>query len=211
MTECHLPPLGAFMYRKSPVSWSKHVDFIIYDLLILQMAFVIAYFIRQGSVHVYQDSAYRMMSVIIALIHLCVSIFTESYKNVLRRGYMVEFFASVRHVLIVVAGEVFFLFFTKSSVSYSRLNLAYFIITSICLMYTWHCIWKKVLVKNLLKTKEKHILLLVSDEKRAAATLDIMEKQLMLDYTVCGVVLTDGNGDVKKIHGVPSGRSGCYI
>lgn len=203
MTQRRVFPFGVCMYRKSPVSWSKHVDFILYDLLIFQIAFVISYFIRQGSVYAYQDPVYRVIAVIVGLMHLCVSIFTESYKDVLRRGYMAELFASTKHVLLVVAGEVFFLFFTKSSMSYSRLNLAYFIIISIIMTYGWHCIWKKVLVKNLLNTKEKHIMLLVADEIRAAATLDTMERQLMLDYIVCGVVLLDGDGNVQKIHGVP--------
>lgn len=191
------------MYRKSPVSWSKHIDFILCDLFILQIAFIFAYYVRQGSVNVYQDPVYSVMAVIVSLMHLFVSIFTESYKDILRRGYMVEFFASVSHVLLVVAGEVFFMFFTKSSISYSRLNLAYFSVSAVIMTYAWHCIWKKLLKKNLLNTKEKHIMLLVANKKRAAAVLNTMTQQMMLAHSVCGVILTDGDQNTKTIHGVP--------
>ena len=99
---------------------------MLFDLFYLQIAFVLAYYLRQGSIHVYQDALYRTMAVMIGLAHVCVSVFTESYKDVIRRGYMVEFFDTAKHMLLILSAEIAFLFFTKSGEGFSRLNLIYF-------------------------------------------------------------------------------------
>ena len=36
------------MYKKSPQGWLKHWDFILVDIICLQLAFVVAYFVRMG-------------------------------------------------------------------------------------------------------------------------------------------------------------------
>lgn len=36
------------MYKKSPQGWLKHWDFILLDIFCLQLAFVVAYLVRQG-------------------------------------------------------------------------------------------------------------------------------------------------------------------
>lgn len=59
------------MYRKNLQGWSKHLDFMILDLISLQAAFVIAYMIRFGFVELwnpYLDGIYRNMAIVIALI-----------------------------------------------------------------------------------------------------------------------------------------------
>ena len=37
------------MYRKNANGWLKHIDFIILDMICLQIAFVLAYFIKNGN------------------------------------------------------------------------------------------------------------------------------------------------------------------
>lgn len=43
------------MYKKSPQGWLKHWDFILLDIICLQLAFVVAYFARQGFDNPYSD------------------------------------------------------------------------------------------------------------------------------------------------------------
>ena len=51
------------MYRKDSVRWIKHVDFIILDLICLQMAFVLAYAFSGYGANPYQLILYRNMAV----------------------------------------------------------------------------------------------------------------------------------------------------
>lgn len=43
------------MYKKSPQGWLKHWDFILLDIFCLQLAFVVAYLVRQGLENPYSD------------------------------------------------------------------------------------------------------------------------------------------------------------
>lgn len=74
------------MYRKNTKGWLKHIDFIILDLVCLQIAFVLAYFIRNGNINLYNDFLYRNMAIIIELIDLMVLLLFGTLKGVLKRG-----------------------------------------------------------------------------------------------------------------------------
>lgn len=56
------------MFKKSKNGWSKHIDFILLDLAILELSFLFAYYFREGSVHLLDNSLYRNMALIIALL-----------------------------------------------------------------------------------------------------------------------------------------------
>ena len=53
------------MYRKNANGWLKHIDFIILDMICLQIAFIMAYFIKNGNIHLYNNFLYRNMAIII--------------------------------------------------------------------------------------------------------------------------------------------------
>lgn len=41
------------MYRKNANGWLKHIDFMILDMICLQLAFMMAYFIKNGNICIY--------------------------------------------------------------------------------------------------------------------------------------------------------------
>lgn len=63
------------MYRKNTNRWLKHIDFIILDMICLQIAFIMAYFIKNGNIHLYNDFLYRNMAIILELADLMVLLF----------------------------------------------------------------------------------------------------------------------------------------
>ena len=79
------------MYRKNANGWLKHIDFIILDMICLQIAFVVAYFIKNGNIHLYNNFLYRNMAIIIELADLMVLLIFGTLKGVLKRGYYQEF------------------------------------------------------------------------------------------------------------------------
>ena len=78
------------MYQTEKSSWWKHWDFIVLDIICLQIAYVISFMIRHGWIFPYKLEAYKDLGVILALIELCAGFFLESYKDVIRRGYFEE-------------------------------------------------------------------------------------------------------------------------
>lgn len=85
------------MYRKNANGWLKHIDFIILDMICLQIAFVMAYFIKNGNIHLYNNFLYRNMAIIIELADLMVLLIFGTLNGVLKRGYYQEFVKTLKH------------------------------------------------------------------------------------------------------------------
>ena len=51
------------MYRKDSEGWLKHADFIVLDMICLQLAFILAYAFRGYGFNVYGDILYRNMAI----------------------------------------------------------------------------------------------------------------------------------------------------
>lgn len=63
------------MYKKSPQGWLKHWDFILLDIVSLQAAFIIAYFIRFGLKNPYGEYFYRSEAFVFVLCQIAVLFF----------------------------------------------------------------------------------------------------------------------------------------
>lgn len=135
------------MYRKNTKGWLKHIDFIILDLICLQISFVLAYFIRNGSVHLYDVFLYRNMAIIIELIDLMVLLLFGTLKGVLKGGHYKEFVKTLNHVLIVGLFAVLYLFTIQKGILFSRFVLFLAIAIYLVLTYIVREIWK-VHIKN---------------------------------------------------------------
>ena len=79
------------MYRKDTEEWLKHIDFIILDLICLQVAYVLAYAASGYSFNLYATLIYRNMAVFLELANLLVIFTYGTMKNVLKRGHYQEF------------------------------------------------------------------------------------------------------------------------
>ena len=75
------------MYKKGSKGWLKHFDFILLDMICLQIAFLLAYVIRHDSGSPYIVPLYRNMAIFMELLDIVVMFFYETLSNVLKRGY----------------------------------------------------------------------------------------------------------------------------
>ena len=101
------------MYRKNSNGWVKHWDFIILDLVALQLAYISSYVLRMGTSDLYHNGLYLNIGIIIILIDICTAFFTEPYHGIMRRGYFVEFKNVLKHVFIVSVLVIVYLFMSK--------------------------------------------------------------------------------------------------
>lgn len=108
------------MYQKNGSSWLKHLDFIILDLICMEVSFLLSYVFRNGKMFRLSDDNYRDVEIILLFIFFVVVFFNESYSGILRRGYFKEFVAVFKHVTYIIATMLVYLFFVKQSSTYSR-------------------------------------------------------------------------------------------
>ena len=191
------------MYKKSPQGWLKHWDFILLDIFCLQLAFVVAYLVRQGLENPYSDQIYRTVAFVFMLCQIVVMFLGQSYQDILKRGYYIEFTKTAKHVLMVMLLSVLYLFATQQAVSYSRLTLFYTAFLYLCFDYVGR-VWHKenVLKKNATKKKEKSMVVVVSLAE-AKETIEKILSAPIQNFSINGIALIDDNPGVKEIAGIP--------
>ena len=193
---------GKRMYKKSPQGWLKHWDFILLDIFCLQLAFVVAYLVRQGLENPYSDQIYRTVAFVFMLCQIVVMFLGHSYQDILKRGYYIEFTKTAKHVLMVMLLSVLYLFATQQAVSYSRLTLFYTAFLYLCFDYVGR-VWHKenVLKKNATKKKEKSMVVVVSLAE-AKETIEKILSAPIQNFSINGIALIDDNPGVKEIAGI---------
>ena len=132
------------MYRKKTSSWLKHWDFILLDLILLELSYLLAHWLHHGTAYYREAPLYRNVFFAIAAIDLVVGLMMGSYKGILRRGYWLETKAVAKHAIIVTVCVIAYLFAMKESSNYSRVVIFAFPIISICVLYIGRILLKKM-------------------------------------------------------------------
>ena len=89
------------MYRRDSKGWLKPLDFMVLDLRVLQISFVLSYVLRHGLHNPYHVSVYANMDMFLMLCDLVIIFFTEPFRNILKRGYYREFEAILQQTLFL--------------------------------------------------------------------------------------------------------------
>jgi len=190
------------MYKLMRHSWIKHLDFILSDLVCMQISLLISYMIRYGRVP-YITWEYRYWGIFLVLMHFCIVLFTECYSGVLRRGYLQRFKAVLKYNLILMSGMLAFLFFTKQSYEYSRFMLFIFFILNCFFMYVTHVMLKHYIVKVAKAGKNSEYLLLIT---KKSMVQENVERLLTNEYSALklkGIVIIDEDMTGQRVCGVP--------
>lgn len=191
------------MYKKAAQGWLKHWDFILLDIICLQIAFIIAYFLRQGGGNPYADPLYRSEAISFILCQIVVVFFSQSYQGILKRGYYSEFTKTVKHVGMVMLLSMAYLFVTQQSGDFSR--IVFFITAGIYLAiaYIVRILWKKCVLRRNLTDKRKRSMVLVVASDEAEVTIQRMLSGPVQDFTITGIAFMDDSFKGDTFNGIP--------
>lgn len=179
------------MYRKISSSWFKHWDFILLDLIVLQVIYVVSIMCRNGFVNPYGQDIYRQEAIILCLADICTVFFTEEYSGIMRRGYFQEFKAALKHVLIVYLMMISYLFLMKRGEDFSRISLVIFVIFGFAGLYLERLLWKIYLLKHKKVFYAKRAILILTTRDRAERVVQTVLKNTYNELEVRGVILAD--------------------
>lgn len=190
------------MYSRLTNRWLKHWDFILLDIICLQVSFLLAFIIRHGLTNSYMVATYRSEAVILFVCQLLAVFLGETFSGVLKRGYYIEFASTVKHVIFVMGVALVLLFVTKETGTYSRLVFGITAVLYACISYVSRLILKYHLKKNVVK-KNQSSLIIVTTQKKAEETITNLEKQAYQQYLIKGVCLLDKVCNATQIKGHP--------
>ncbi|MDR1018571.1 MAG: sugar transferase [Lachnospiraceae bacterium] len=133
------------MYRKRSEGWTKHWDFMLADLITMELAFVFAYFIRHGLNSPFAIGLYRQEAIVLVIMELMVVFLTSTFSGVLRRTKYMELGVTFRQVAFTMGLSMLYLVSTKQAQNYSRITFAMTGVIYFCLSYVVRVILKRII------------------------------------------------------------------
>lgn len=192
-------------------SWWKHLDVILLDLVAIIASFVGAYGFWVGEFYTFKLSSYTSYLLIVILLHLFIAFFNRSYSDFIQRGYLMEVRRVSVHMLILASCIWAYLVFSKTSEDYSRVFLAWFLISAEVLMVVIHVFWKHNLrVKFTKKTNLNSLLVITMSDKAEACIRGLKERKFPTFY-IKGIVLMDADAKGREIADVPVVTDGAGL
>lgn len=183
-------------------SRTKHLDFIILDMICVEISFLLAYYIRLGDSKEPAPGNYYMMNILIVIIHIAIVFYTESYSGIVRRGYLKELKNVAIYNCELLAIVLVVLFFSKQSSDYSRIIMGVFFLLNNILMFVIRCIRKNYLGKVSKKNKKRSKMLLVTTKNRLEEMVIGLQSYNYSPFFVEGIVVLDENMEGTLVYNV---------
>lgn len=190
------------MNLKPGKGWLKHADFIILDILCLQLSFVLAHWLIMGVRNPYEVYSYRYLAAILFFAQVVVTLFGYNYKGILRRGYIKEAGRILQYAISILIVAVVFLFLIHESATVSRLQFGWTMVIYIVLGYIARILNKRWLLnrkstKGVIR-KGKSLVLITSGALVDEAMGKLANDIIYIDYFVSGIILMDGDFNAVK-------------
>lgn len=190
------------MYRRATKGWLKHLDFMILDLLCLHMAFIMAFWIRNGMQNPYGDIVYRRVAILLTLIQVTIVIFFETLKNVLKRGYYREFAMTVKQACLIELLLTFYLFAMQEGMTFSRATLYLLGVLYVVLAYAVRLVWKGYLDDKMTGIGKRSLLIVTVDSMMDQVVNNIQSHNYEM-FRLAGIAVINRDLTGEEIDGVP--------
>ena len=174
------------------------------DLISLLLAFVLSYRFKFGNFDFLLREEWLRFLVIVFLLNIVITFYTDPYSGILRRSYYEEIYKSA--MLAVLNGTVtsVILYLFKIGARYSRelvlVMYAVYFLLSVVVKY----VWKKLLVTGRIRLRisgKVPLFIIANGRSAASAIRNTLAGDFRL-YDIRGVFLADGAGP-ERIEGVP--------
>lgn len=188
------------MYKRNAQGWSKHIDFMLLDILIIQLSYMLAYYFRFHK-WVYFNHSYRNLGILLLLADLLVIVLNNSLHDVIKRSYTRELIEFGKHSIYVFAIVLFYLVSSQQDVYYSR-----FVLGGTALMYViagfgFRALWKAFLRHSRFRRERNNMLVVVS-EKNADQIITQLLSDNRAGYDIVGIVLLESS-NLTSVQGIP--------
>lgn len=185
---------------KGKTSWLKHWDFLLFDLLCVQVAFLAACALRHGfHIAPYLRPLYIRLDIILIVVDIVVALLNGSYKNILKRGFLKEFQAVLVHNSAILVILLLYIYITKQAFYFSRFVFIITWMLSIIFTYIVRFFWKRVIRKRIRKGVGLPYMLVVTYKDYAPSVLEKFRKRMYNNFNMAGLVILDENMQGQKI------------
>lgn len=184
------------MNRKHLKGWLKHGDFILLDILCLQLCAVLSYWaLHTGVLNPYEARPFQFQVFLLFVSQLLVIVFTDSYGGILRRKRFDELVAVLKYMLEILALVLAFLFVFKITGELSRLQMGFTSLFFVIADYMLRQLNKWRIFKTGANRK-RSIVLVTGKDNVPDAMKKLFDADTYQDFQISGVVLLDSKEPV---------------
>ncbi len=192
------------MYQKGIQGWIKHFDFLLLDVLMLNVSVFLSILIASGGRHsVRLSQEISKYLIIVNAIAIAAALLLHTYKNILRRGYYKELVSVIKYVLSVFLVVVLYIFAIENNSSNIIKNILYFTAAIFFVLSYFVRLFYKKFLRYQLSKREGTPLLLVTTSDIVQSVLDTLDNEELGVVNVVGIVIADKDMTGEEIKGRP--------
>ena len=182
----------------------RRYAFLLADIVCIVISLALANYLRFGRIDLRQfdDVFLRSMSAAVVMACLAYMLFTLD-KNLFERGWFEELFAIGKLYACILTGFLLFLYFTKESERFPRLQMIYFSILFLMLDFLVHQILKTAIVRSMQNSDARKRILLVTTSDKTDMVFEQMTHKNNWYFMISGIVLLDEDRTGSEINGIP--------
>lgn len=185
----------------SKYAWTKHIDFIIIDTLVLFGSFWFSYWLVFDHPYFWVADEWVRYLVFVLLLNITISFISRPYSGILRRPYYMELVKSFQLMISNLLIATFVLYLLKVGALFSRGTSFYmyglfFVVSALA-----NALWKKLLLSRrvVVRTTERLPLFIISDTRTVRDAIHNVTVGDFLPHEVAGIHLVDGTSQAPAL------------
>lgn len=179
------------MYERAKNRWFKHMDFMILDLVVLEITYLIICYLRmKNSWHLFTD-LYRTMRVLVVVFDFLIICTVPVHKNILKRKLYQEYLECIKNVSILVVAMLVYLYLMQRAYFFSRPILITFWVVSPMVLCVMRSCYKKLVRKQILRRGKLPRMMLIANSAKAETTMARLKRHSENRFVIRAIVLSD--------------------
>ena len=180
------------MNKKHVKGWAKHWDFILLDLMCLQVSFILVYWILHGLQNPYSSPIFRRLATVLLISQLMVILLSGNYSGILRRSKYEELAAVAKFSAIMLGLAAAYMFAVKMSGQVSRLQTGWTIVIYFVLDWVARVVLKRMVRNKIVRTRGTKSLVVVTSARLVEEVLKkLFRHNTYCDFHVSRIILLD--------------------
>lgn len=181
--------------------WLRHLDFIIVDIVSIELSLLLTYFITTTLLQRDTDVFWKLC-LFLPVVTMLSGIMLDAYNGILQRGYLKEFLALLELDFFVVSILLLFFYFLKLLVSFPRSILVIYFCLQFPVTYIWRFIHKFYLGRHYNKVKNSRQIVVATTQDAARKMIQTITKSAIRNYQFFGLAILDQHMTGQKIEQV---------
>ena len=180
------------MNKRQVSGWKKHWDFILLDIAVLQLSYILAYWLARGIHNPFTVSIFRYLDLVLLVSQIAVILFSDNYSGILRRNRYRELAAVAKFTAVMLALVTVYLFARKDSSTVSRLQTGMTVVVYLALDWVLRVLLKRHVRRKIIRERGQKSLVVVTSARIAEEVLQkLFRHNSYCDFHVARMILLD--------------------